>query len=185
MLRWFVIFIFSLGTVLNLPRYQRKLASHPTLTQGITTVVLFGAGDCIAQQFVEKRGLQNHELARTGRMALNMAPSRVKMVQVSPTQSRAPEQEPGNGCACGGGSDAFRSDESFVFLSSMSVMEGSSLPEKLETSYTTALTRNWMVWPFVQLVNFRFVPLEHRIILVNVVLLGWNSYLSYINSIQK
>lgn len=73
----------------------------------------------------------------------------------------------------------------FVFLSSMSVMEGSSLPEKLETSYTTALTRNWMVWPFVQLVNFRFVPLEHRIILVNVVLLGWNSYLSYINSIQK
>jgi protein Mpv17 len=67
-------------------------------------------------------------------------------------------------------------------LSSMSIMEGSSPSEKLEKSYTTALKRNWMVWPFVQLINFRFVPLEHRVIIVNGILLGWNCYLSYINS---
>jgi protein Mpv17 len=40
------------------------------LTPSITTVVLFAAGDVMAQQVVEKKGLQNHELARTGRMAL-------------------------------------------------------------------------------------------------------------------
>lgn len=70
----------------------------------------------------------------------------------------------------------------FIFLSSMAIMEGSSPSEKLEKSYATALTKNWIVWPFVQLINFRFVPLEHRVILVNVISLGWNCYLSYINS---
>jgi protein Mpv17 len=40
------------------------------LTQSITTAVLFATGDSMAQQLVEKKGLKNHELARTGRMAL-------------------------------------------------------------------------------------------------------------------
>jgi protein Mpv17 len=39
------------------------------LTQSITTAILFATGDAMAQQIVEKRGLKNHELARTGRMA--------------------------------------------------------------------------------------------------------------------
>jgi protein Mpv17 len=32
--------------------------------------VLFGLGDVTAQQLVEKKGLEKHDLARTGRMAL-------------------------------------------------------------------------------------------------------------------
>jgi protein Mpv17 len=40
------------------------------LTQSITTAVLFATGDVMAQQLVEKKGFQNHQLARTGRMAL-------------------------------------------------------------------------------------------------------------------
>ncbi|KAG9980650.1 hypothetical protein KCU78_g21604, partial [Aureobasidium melanogenum] len=42
--------------------------------------------------------------------------------------------------------------------------------------------KNWMLWPFVQAVNFKFVPLQHRVLVVNVVSLGWNCYLSYLNS---
>lgn len=47
-----------------------KLATRPLLTQSITTAVLFATGDTMAQQLVEKKGWKNHELARTGRMAL-------------------------------------------------------------------------------------------------------------------
>jgi protein Mpv17 len=47
-----------------------KLATRPILTQSITTAVLFATGDTMAQQLVEKKGWKNHELARTGRMAL-------------------------------------------------------------------------------------------------------------------
>lgn len=47
-----------------------KLAARPLLTQSITTAVLFATGDVMAQQLVEKKGWNNHELARSGRMAL-------------------------------------------------------------------------------------------------------------------
>jgi protein Mpv17 len=68
-----------------------------------------------------------------------------------------------------------------IFLSSMAVMEGSSPKEKLERSYWEALSTNWMIWPFVQMVNFKMVPLEHRLLFVNGVSVGWNCYLSYLN----
>lgn len=60
----------------------------------------------------------------------------------------------------------------FVFLSSMAIMEGSSPTEKLKSTYGTVLAKNWMVWPGVQLINFKFVPLEHRVLVVNIVSLG-------------
>lgn len=69
-----------------------------------------------------------------------------------------------------------------VFLSSMATMEGGSVKEKLDKNYKTALTSNYMLWPFAQAVNFKLVPLEHRVLFVNVISIGWNCYLSYLNS---
>ena len=51
-------------------------------------------------------------------------------------------------------------------------MEGGSPKEKLRGAYWTALKSNWILWPGVQAVNFKFVPLEHRVMVVNVVALG-------------
>lgn len=47
-----------------------KLAARPVLTQSVTSAVLFATGDVLAQQLVEKKGINDHEIARTGRMAL-------------------------------------------------------------------------------------------------------------------
>jgi len=60
----------------------------------------------------------------------------------------------------------------FIFLNSMALMEGSDPKKKIESTYGQALTKNWMVWPAVQAVNFKYVPLEHRVLVVNVVSLG-------------
>ena len=54
----------------------------------------------------------------------------------------------------------------------MAIMEGSNPKEKLKSTYLEALKKNWMVWPPVQAINFKFVPLEHRVLVVNVVSLG-------------
>ena len=51
-------------------------------------------------------------------------------------------------------------------------MEGTSPKDKLDSTYAQALKKNWMVWPWVQAVNFKLVPLEHRVLVVNVVSLG-------------
>jgi len=69
-----------------------------------------------------------------------------------------------------------------LFLSSMSIMEGSDPQKKLEKHYWEGLKANYMLWPMVQFVNFKFVPLEHRVLVVNIVSLGWNCFLSYLNS---
>ena len=58
------------------------------------------------------------------------------------------------------------------FLSSMAIMEGSSPVEKWKSSFGPAYKANLFVWPFVQGANFAFVPLELRVLVVNVVSLG-------------
>lgn len=58
------------------------------------------------------------------------------------------------------------------FLSSMAIMEGSDPVEKWHNAFEPAYKANLMVWPFVQGANFAFVPLELRVLVVNVVSLG-------------
>lgn len=66
----------------------------------------------------------------------------------------------------------FAATNLFCFLSAMAVMEGTDPGEKLRGAYWEALKKNWMLWPAVQAVNFRFVPLGGQVLVVNVVSLG-------------
>ncbi|KAL1879336.1 hypothetical protein VTK73DRAFT_7173 [Phialemonium thermophilum] len=166
--------------------YQARLAARPLLTQAVTTSVLFGVGDVVAQQLVEKKGLEKHELARTGRMALYggtifgpAAATWFRFLQRNVNFKSANATILAR-VACDQG--LFAPTFIGVFLSSMAVLEGVSPKEKLEKYYANALKTNYMVWPFVQLVNFKLVPLDHRLLFVNVISIAWNSYLSYLNS---
>ena len=60
----------------------------------------------------------------------------------------------------------------FFFLGTMSLLEGSDPRDKLKRAYAPTLVTNWAVWPWVQAINFKLVPLEHRVLAVNVVALG-------------
>lgn len=158
-----------------------KLASRPYLTQSITSAILFATGDTMAQQIIEKKGVGNHDIARSGRMALYgsvFGPVATKWFDV--LQKRIVFKNKNMEILARVASDQtlFAGSNLFCFLSSMAIMEGSDPQEKLEKNYVSALTKNWMVWPFVQVVNFKYVPLQHRVLLVNVVSLGWNCYLS-------
>ncbi|KAH8594631.1 sym-1 [Bisporella sp. PMI_857] len=166
--------------------YQMKLAKSPLLTQSITTAVLFATGDTMAQQLVEKKGLKNHEYARTGRMALYggaiFGPAATTWFKFLQNKIVLRNKNAEIVARVAADQTIFASTNLFVFLSSMAIMEGSSPQKKLDSTYWNALTKNWMVWPFVQAVNFKFVPLHHRVLVVNVISLGWNCYLSFLNS---
>lgn len=166
--------------------YQARLAARPLLTQSVTTLVLFATGDITAQQLVEKRGLEKHDLARTGRMALYggvvfgpAATTWYKLLQ------RHVNLKSANGTmlarvACDQG--LFAPTFIGIFLSSMALMEGGRPSDKLAQAYLPALQANYMIWPAVQAVNFKFVPLQHRVLFVNVISIGWNCYLSFLNN---
>ncbi|EFX03442.1 integral membrane protein mpv17 pmp22 family [Grosmannia clavigera kw1407] len=166
--------------------YQSRLASHPVLTQSITTALLFATGDTTAQQVVERRGLEGHDAARTARMALYggtvfgpAATTWYRFLQKRVVLS-TPRRTMLAQVACDQG--LFAPVFISVFLSSMAVLEGSSPRENLDRNYHSALTANYAIWPAVQMINFSVVPLHHRVLFVNVVSIGWNSYLSYLNA---
>ncbi|KAF2473531.1 sym-1 [Lindgomyces ingoldianus] len=152
----------------------------------VSITVVFGTGDVLTEQPVEKKGIKGYDLPRTGRMAFyggaiwRLAATRwfrflqAKIVLQNKTLEMVTHVAIDQ--------TFFAPASLFVFLSSMSIVEGSSPSEKLSKSFITALRRNQIVWPFMSLFNFRFVPLDHRVILVNVIPLGWNCYLSDANS---
>ncbi|KAK3907011.1 hypothetical protein C8A05DRAFT_40197 [Staphylotrichum tortipilum] len=166
--------------------YQARLAARPLFTQAVTTSILFAVGDLTAQQLVEKRGIEKHDFTRTGRMALYggvvFGPAAATWFKFLSrhVNLRSPNATILARVACDQG--IFAPTFIGVFLSSMAVLEGGSPKEKLEKSYTDTLLTNWMIWPFVQMVNFKLVPLHHRLLFVNVISIGWNSYLSFVNS---
>ncbi|KAI4142366.1 MAG: hypothetical protein L6R39_004960, partial [Caloplaca ligustica] len=166
--------------------WQRQLAKRD---RGSFSEVLFATGDVMAQQAVEKVGVDKHNFARTGRMALYggavFGPAATTWFKFLQQRIKFKNENVTIAARVLTDQTVFASTNLFCFLSSMAIMEGTSPKDKLDSTYWTALQKNWMLWPAVQAVNFKLVPLEHRVLLVNVVSLGWNCYLSYINSKGK
>ncbi|KFO71759.1 Protein Mpv17, partial [Cuculus canorus] len=68
------------------------------------------------------------------------------------------------------------------FLTITGVMNGLSAEEnwaKIQQDYVDALLTNYCIWPPVQIANFYFVPLQHRLAVVQCVAIIWNCYLSW------
>jgi len=166
--------------------YNARLVKRPVLTQVITTAVLFGAGDVIAQQAVERRGLPKHDYVRTARMAAwggcVFGPIVVQWYKVLDRVKfpGRPNLELVSRVAAD--QIIFTPVNLMFFFTGMTLLEGGDPKKKLQNSYWETLKSNWLIWPGVQLANFKFVPLEHRLLVVNLVSLGWNSYLSYVNT---
>ena len=49
-----------------------------------------------------------------------------------------------------------------------------SVQQKANDVIVPTMLLHWRVWPLVHSVNFYFVPLQHRVLVQNVVLIGWS-----------
>ncbi|GAW07235.1 integral membrane mpv17 pmp22 [Lentinula edodes] len=171
--------------------YSAAFARRPMATQSATSAVIFGAGDVIAQQLVDRRGLRNHDLIRTARFVFYGAclfgpvltkwhqfinhrhfdsPFRAVVYKVTLDQLVAAP---------------------FItvpmFFGSMSILEGrpdEAIP-RIKNSYVPTLTRGWCLFIPAQIVNFAFVPVSMRILFFSTVALCWNTYLSFFNAEQR
>ncbi|XP_062429364.1 protein Mpv17 isoform X3 [Rhea pennata] len=169
--------------------YGRLLARRPRAAQALTAGALMGAGDVIAQQLVERKGLRGHQGRRTVKMMAigfcfvgpvlgswykvldRLIPGATKAVAV---KKMVLDQ--------GGFAPCFLG----CFLAIAGAMNGLSVQEnwsKIQQDYVDALLTNYCVsagdsgspswphtclspelpiWPPVQIANFYFVPLNHR-----------------------
>ncbi|XP_074676558.1 mitochondrial inner membrane protein Mpv17 isoform X2 [Strix aluco] len=166
----------------------RLLARRPWAAQALTAGALMGAGDMIAQQLVERRGLRRHRGRRTLKMMAigfcfvlpqgpvvggwykildRLIPGSTKVVAV---KKMLLDQGAFAPCFLG------------CFLAVTGAMNGLSAQEnwsKIQQDYTDALLTNYCIWPPVQIGNFYFVPLQHRLAVVQCVAIVWNCYLSW------
>ncbi|KAH4039892.1 hypothetical protein HBI67_083770 [Parastagonospora nodorum] len=74
------------------------------------------------------------------------------------------------------------------FFTFMTVAEGGgkrAVQRKFQDIYVPALKANWLVWPAVQIVNFRVMPIQYQIPFVSTVGIAWTAYLSLTNSAEE
>lgn len=77
-----------------------------------------------------------------------------------------------------------------LYYSSMTILENrqpflDNIIDKFNTSWWITLKSNWLVWPLFQFFNFYLLPVQFRLLAVNIISIGWNTYLSYVMHSQK
>jgi len=74
------------------------------------------------------------------------------------------------------------------FFTFMTVAEGGgkrAISRKLQDVYLPALKANYMLWPLVQMLNFRVIPIQFQIPFVSTVGIAWTAYLSLTNAADE
>uniref|UniRef100_A0A8C6T8P5 Mitochondrial inner membrane protein Mpv17 n=1 Tax=Neogobius melanostomus TaxID=47308 RepID=A0A8C6T8P5_9GOBI len=165
--------------------YQALMSRRPWTVQIITAGTLVGVGDVISQQLLERKGLSNHNLQRTAKMMSigfcfvgPVVGSWYKVLDrlvVGTTKSAAMKKML---------MDQLCFAPCFLgcFLGLSGALNGLTVEQnfsKLKRDYPDALISNYYLWPPVQIANFYFIPLHHRLAVVQLVAVIWNSYLTW------
>jgi len=166
--------------------YKWGLQNHPYTTGSITTGFLMGTGDVVAQKIVEeKRGWDKDRTKRFviigviffGPVCTHWYRYLDKLVP----RLRVPKAYAGL-VKTGLDQALFAPSALFFFLNLISSLRGETMGvrmHEIKTNYPSILMNNYKFWPWIQLANFYFVPLQHRLMVVNLAALCWNTYLSW------
>ncbi|WLF78140.1 Protein required for ethanol metabolism [Lodderomyces elongisporus] len=168
----------------------------------ISTGFLLGAGDCLAQNLFPQLPNQPYDYIRTLRAVFYggviFAPIGDKWYKILNTRIAWR----GNGALGRSGKLSEKTlstllrvavDQLFfapiigipLYYSTMTVLENKqpywdNIMDKFYTSYWPTLRSNWLVWPVFQWFNFYLIPVHFRLLAVNLISIGWNTYLSYV-----
>ncbi|GLG92851.1 Uncharacterized protein GBIM_00409 [Gryllus bimaculatus] len=164
----------------------RWLQKHPTVFESLQAACVMTAGDLIAQKLVEKK--DGVDLKRTAVFAsfglfiagpiastwYHFLDSKISFcwprIQRGLMKMVADQilMAPAILAVC---------------LSYLELANGSGtlsgVKEELKNKYTPILINSFKVWPAVQVLNFSLTPVQYQVLVVQLVGVAWNSYLSY------
>ncbi|CAL1532220.1 unnamed protein product [Lymnaea stagnalis] len=164
--------------------YARLLEKFPLRTMCFTTGTLMATGDCISQTVIERKSLKEYEGIRTGRFFVfgfcvfgpAMRGWYLTLDRLYAGKNLAALKMMAT--------DQIIMSPIFIatFITGMGLLRLESLEEikaKFKRDFVTILLNNYKVWPLAQMINFYFMPLQHRVLFVNFISLGWNTYLAW------
>lgn len=181
--------------------YTRMLKENPYSTKSITSFFTFGLGDFICQsveskfkpntitdKIIEKKPYNWKRILKQGIFGVIMTPYLHVQYNIL-----IPKFFPNPGAL--NTAKLLFYDQTvnasvflIAFFTYMDLLNDVDLGTSLKNTYVKffpTLVANWKVWPGVQLINFTFVPPEYRVLFVNVVAIGWNTYLSYVQNVKS
>ncbi|KAJ3045859.1 hypothetical protein HDV00_006123 [Rhizophlyctis rosea] len=73
----------------------------------------------------------------------------------------------------------------FAVNSAAEGLDYNQIKNRLETNLWPTMKANWAIWPAALALNFWLVPLKLRVLVVNILGLGWGTYLSFVQHKQQ
>ncbi|KAK8790386.1 hypothetical protein WA171_001912, partial [Blastocystis sp. BT1] len=167
--------------------YGSYLSKHPIITKSLSSMVIGSAGDVAAQYLTRKKDEPFRvDVFRTFRIAcMNFGYGFMshfwynaldKMVVSTGTKAVINKML----------------IDQFIFVPICQILfySGNSIMEsphdqphasivKLKQVLLPSLLTNYSVWPLLQLINFRFVPLQYQVLYLSCGLFFWNIFLSH------
>lgn len=156
------------------------------ISEGLRVGVIMAAGDALCQTFVEKRELHNVDVNRMLKFGA------VGVVYVGPIlkvwygtlDKIVPKESPPLKRAL----KKMALDQTVFapsFIASLIGIFGlingesiSTIQNRFKNDYFTIMSRNYMLWPAAQVINFSVVPLNYQVLYAQFISLIWNIYLS-------
>ncbi|XP_014279597.1 protein Mpv17 [Halyomorpha halys] len=163
--------------------YRTLIKAHPYKAQAVQTGLLLGLGDVISQALIEPKDAP-HDYSRTLRFVVigtAIGPTIQKWYAVLDKVV--------------GKKHNFRTLVKKItldqlgmaplmlgaFLTTITLMEGGGyqdIHKRIKDDYFDILINNYKLWPAVQLITFS-LPCHYRVLFVQIVALGWNTYLAW------
>ncbi|XP_028134261.1 protein Mpv17 [Diabrotica virgifera virgifera] len=165
--------------------YKKVLKTYPVLVQSLQTGILYGCSDVLAQHFVERVPLSDIDTRRS------LIFSTVGIIYTGPIVTlwyRFLSRKIGTTGNIVTIKKVIIDQFGFVpffhlgLLTTLNTLHGQNiedLRDQLRLKYFDILFASVRLWPMVQLINFRFTPLNYQVLVSQSVALFWNVYVSW------
>jgi protein Mpv17 len=156
-------------------RYLRALETRPILTKSITSATLYVGGDALAQKLDGTLDRTGYDVAR-GRTALIWGGLLFAPIAHGWYNKFLNPLIPGsNGSAVWKkvllDQTVWACASNAAYLTCSNMLMGKSFDQSksiAEQQFWPVMNVNWMIWPAIQVINFRFVPPPLQVPVINV-----------------
>ncbi|KOS17854.1 Protein sym-1 [Escovopsis weberi] len=164
--------------------YGRTQRRRPYLTQIISSLIVYGAADISAQSV----GDQDYDALRTGRGlvigAIASIPAYRWFIWLSQSFNYS-SRVLSMATRVLVSQSIFTTLFNTYFFGAHALLAGQGLDaavQRVRDAVPTSWVNSCKLWPLVTVVSLTFVPLEFRSIFTGIIGIGWQTYLSFLNS---